>query len=236
MNEQHQTQHFDSESYRYVSSYISNGVRTDNSIPNSIEEKRVSSILDVGCGNGEFLADWHARLSAKNSVGVEPSQEGVKLLQKKWNENKQLSFQSAFAHQLPFETDSFDLVTTWSVLHWIGRNEYLQSIGELIRVCKHYLCIMDFVAGEDYRVPYHHKPGLFTYKQDFDPIIRASGIMKPVEKIQWWVDPISKQEITLSQQELHKFKGNPVSYHSRQLVVYEKNYDQLPIMREADFC
>ena len=24
-----------------------------------------------------------------------------------------------------------DIVLVWSVLHWIGRNEYLQSIGEI---------------------------------------------------------------------------------------------------------
>lgn len=181
MKERKQTEAFDAESYRYISSYIDSGGRRDTITPESMIKGSVNSILDVGCGNGDFLSDWKQVFSAKKAVGVEPSEGGVELLKEKWKQNTEMDFHASFAHDLPFETDSFDLVTTWSVLHWIGRNEYLQSIGEMMRVSSKYLCVMDFVAKHDYRTPYHHSDGLYTYKQYFDKVITASGIMRRLE-------------------------------------------------------
>ena len=141
MDEKKQTQEFDLESYRYISSYINDRGRKDPIVPQSINKKLVNSILDVGCGNGEFLNAWKNHFSVGGSaVGIEPSAEGIDLVKEKWRQDETLAFQSSFAHELPFDSDTFDLVTTWSVLHWIGRNEYLPSIGEMIRVCSKYLC------------------------------------------------------------------------------------------------
>jgi ubiquinone/menaquinone biosynthesis C-methylase UbiE len=235
MDEKKQTEQFDSESYRYISSYIDSGGRSDYTIPQSLNSENIQSILDVGCGNGEFLNAWKNHFSAKIGVGIEPSSEGIELVKRKWQSDKELTFQSAFAHNLPYENDSFDLVTTWSVLHWIGRNEYLQSIGEMIRVSSKYLCVMDFVASADYRTPYHHKEGLYTYKQNFDDVISASGIMRPLETLRWWVDPQSGKVIMLEHNNLEKFEKNILSYHARQLVVYEKDYSLLPLKTEKDF-
>ena len=50
---------------------------------------------------------------------------------------------------------TFDIVLVWSVLHWIG-NEYLQSIGEMIRICNKF-SDNGFCCQRDYRVSYHHK-------------------------------------------------------------------------------
>ena len=235
MDEKKQTEQFESESYRYISSYLNDGGRRDLLIPQCLNSDNIQSILDVGCGNGEFLNAWKHHFSAKIGVGVEPSSEGVKLLQNKWSSEKGLTFQNAFAHHLPFDNDKFDLVTTWSVLHWIGRNEYLQSIGEMIRVCSKYLCVMDFVASADYRTPYHHKEGFYTYKQNFDDIISGSGIMRQIETIRWWVNPNNGKVCIIEQNELEKFEKNIISYHARKLVVYEKDYSLLPIKTENDF-
>ncbi len=55
-------------------------------------------------------------------------------------------FKNAFVYQFTFDSDALDLVTIWNVLHWISLNENIQSLDELIRVCKKYLLIMDFSA------------------------------------------------------------------------------------------
>jgi ubiquinone/menaquinone biosynthesis C-methylase UbiE len=145
-----------------------------------------------------------------------------------------VSFLKAFAHQLPFESDTFDLVIAWSVLHWIGRNEYLQSLGELIRVCKKYLVIMDFSAKEDYRVPYKHKEGLYTYKHDFEITVTSSGVMRAVKVIRFYVNPRDKKIVIVNKQQLEDFES-VVNYHSRKLVIFEKNYDLLQCKEESDF-
>lgn len=235
MKEKKQTEQFNLESYRYISSYIDDKEKPDLIIPQSLKSKTIETILDVGCGNGVFLNYWKNFFSTKRAVGIEPSIDGIKLVKKKWQKEKGLNFQSSFAHNLPFESDSFDVVTAWSVLHWIGRNEYLQSIGEMIRVCSKYLLIMDFVAKKNYRTPYSHAKGLYTYKQDFENLINASGIMKKLEVIRWWVNPQNGKVSFLKKDDLDQFEGNNISYYARKLVVYEKDYSLLPIKNENDF-
>lgn len=236
MNKQrNQTDEFESESYRYVTSYLSDEIKTDFFFPNSLLKKTLTTMLDVGCGNGIFLNEWQKKFQLDRAVGIEPSAKAVNLLNDKWRSDDGIEFESAYAHDLPFENDSFDLVTTWSVLHWVGRNEYLQSIGELVRVCRKYLCIMDFVASKDYRVSYQHKEGMFTYKQDFDAVLKASGIMKPIETIRWWVNPLNGSMEFLKESDLEVFDKNTLSYHARKLVVYEKDYELLKVCSESDF-
>ena len=232
-----QTRCFQDESYRFVSSNIKNINRSNyfSYSPKSLAKDKIDSILDVGCGNGERLNEWRINFESTTAVGIEPSEQAVELLNDKWNNVEEISFISGYAHSLPFETDTFDLVTAWSVLSWVGRPEYIQSIGELIRVCSKYLCIVDFCASKDYRVPYSHEDGLYTYKQDFDPIVCASGIMKSIEVKRWWPDPETKKRNSIEESDLKKFELNKLSYFARKLVVYEKNYNLLPIKSQIDF-
>ena len=229
-----QTNFFDKESYRYISTHLNHPVYEIDMIPKSLYDLSISSMLDIGCGNGSFMAKWKKKLNIEFAKGVEPSKDGVKLLNEKWADSKSITFESSFAHKLPFKSDSFELVTNWSVLHWIGRNEYLQSIGEMIRVCSKYLCVMDFVGSKDYRNSYHHQEGLFTYKQDFDKVISASGIMKPIETLTWWVDPKDGKIKKIPENEFLDFE-NKISYSSRKCVVYEKDFSYLPNKKESDF-
>lgn len=108
--------------------------------------------------------------NGSTGVGLEPSAEGIRLLQKKHANCASISFVQGSAHQLPFSSNSFDLVVAWSVLHWIGRDEYLQALGELIRVTSSILLIMDFDPLDSYRTPYVHNPDFHTFKHDFEPL------------------------------------------------------------------
>jgi ubiquinone/menaquinone biosynthesis C-methylase UbiE len=228
-----QTSHFENESKRYVSSYIDLPVYA--LFPKTIDLKEINTMCDVGCGNGELLSAYKNLYSISKCVGVEPSEESVKLLKNKFDQNIGFNFLCAFAHKLPFDTNNFDLVLCNSVLHWVGRDEYLQSLGELIRVTKKYLIIMDFVGSKDYRVPYHHKLGLFTYKQDFEKVITASGIMEKIETIQYYYDSSNSTFHNINENDLHPFEGNILNYHSRKMIVFQKNYDLLPLKSIQDF-
>lgn len=228
-----QTREFESESLRYVSSHLNTQAVIKSTFP--VLSKNIKSILDVGCGNGHFLYSWKQHYQVQEAMGVEPSSEAVRLLKEKWGCVNGMNFCSASAHRLPFDTNSFDIVTVWSVLHWVGRNEYLQSLGEIIRVCNRYLVVMDFVARDEYRVPYSHKNGLFTYKQDFQKVIEGSGIMKSIETTRWWVDPNNNKLHMINEEDLNPFEQNILSYHARKTVIFEKDYDFLPVKDGQSF-
>ncbi len=229
-----QTNEFGKESFRYVSSYLDAPPNRHFLLDEEAFTKPIKNILDVGCGNGSSLLSLCEGFSALG-VGVEPSKEAIILLKEKYSKNPSLSFELASVHSLPFNTDTFDLVTIWSVLHWVGRNEYLQSLGELIRVTSDYLVVMDFVASEDYRVPYHHDPKFFTYKTDFEDLILKSGIMKKIVERRFWVPSGSNQLELINESDLKPFLGNNLSYHARKLVIFKKDYNLLPIYQELDF-
>ena len=194
-----------------------------------------TSILDVGCGPGTFVTSLVAAFNPSSAVGVEPSAQAAELLNQTYGADVRLSFRQGSAHALPFETDSFDLVVCWSVLHWVGRNEYLQALGELVRVTKRYLLVMDFVAGENYRVPYSHEDGLLTYKQDFVPAVLSSGIMTVTEEHRWWDANRPGEVHAITDEDLVPFEGNPLSYHARRGVLFTKDYSALPVHTASDF-
>ena len=232
-----QTSDFESQSLRYVSSFL-NLEEAEHPLLGyadfQITTLPIESILDVGCGNGNSLKSLCNSLSCKG-VGIEPSPEAVSLLSTKFIDSGNLEFRCASVHHLPFASDSFDLVTAWSVLHWVGRNEYLQSIGEMIRVTRKYLVIMDFVAKNDYRVTYHHDDDMFTFKMDFEKAVLQSGIAKKLHEDRWWISPEDGKRHMISKDQLSPFLQNPINYHSRKMVIFEKVYDKLPILNELDF-
>jgi SAM-dependent methyltransferase len=195
----------------------------------------IETVLDVGCGGAVLLKSVVEKFNARTGVGVEPSSAGVELLRQFHAQETRLQFEVGLAHNLSFESDSFDLVVCWSVLHWIGRNEYLQSLGELIRVTRKWLLVMDFVASCDYRVPYSHQPGFFTFKQDFVPAVLASGIMVMVDEKRWWDGHIPGGVEPIEESELTPFLENPLNYHSRRGVLFSKHHEALPVHEEADF-
>jgi ubiquinone/menaquinone biosynthesis C-methylase UbiE len=230
-----QTTEFEEESFRYVSSYLDAPPHRHFLLDEEeLKKAPIKNILDVGCGNGLSLLSLCDGFSAKG-VGVEPSKEAITLLKNKYSQKPSLSFESASVHSLPFESDTFDLVTIWSVLHWVGRNEYLQALGELIRVTSDYLVVMDFVASEDYRVPYHHNSKFFTYKTDFEDLVLKSRIMKKVAEKRYWATPGADSVEFIKESQLTPFLGNHLSYHARKLVIFKKDYDLLPIFQESDF-
>lgn len=235
--EAHQTANFESQSLRFVESHLHDFPDAPDWVVNSptLTLARPTSILDVGCGPGTFLKSLVAAFHPSIAIGVEPSLQAAELLNQTYGEDDRLSFQQGSAHSLPFETDSFDLVVCWSVLHWVGRNEYLQAIGELVRVTRAHLLVMDFVAAVNYRVPYSHEDGLFTYKQDFVPAVMATGIMTMTEQHRWWDGNQPGEVHVIAEEDLVPFEENPLSYHARRGVLFTKDYSALPAHTAADF-
>tara|TARA_B100001121_G_C18667911_1_gene612304 strand:+ start:533 stop:1285 length:753 start_codon:yes stop_codon:yes gene_type:complete len=240
-----QTYCWDKESARYTSENIKRRRLDDYSNEfKFFNNKNIKSILDVGCGSGEMLKDLTVKLNNKknkiiNATGLEPSREASRILKRKYKDDKNLSFINSYAHALPFNDNSFDLVYAWSVLHWIDRNNYLQSIGEMIRVTKKYLVIMDFYSGKDYRVNYSHNKDFYTYKSDFDVILKHSGVMMKQTDLIWRLDPednFSKKFI--SKKELRSMSNNfsnKFNWDARRFVIYKKDTNLLKTVKNQAF-
>jgi len=229
-----QTKNFDKQSLRYVVSAINDEANIGwlFDTPQFCNFKP-ENILDVGCGGGANLAYLANRFGVEG-YGVEPSEEAVSILKENYKQSN-INFQRASAHHMPFDSDKFDLVIIWSVLHWVGRNEYLQTIGELIRVTKKYLLIMDFSPVENYRTPYHHDKRFYTYKMDFEPIVLNSGVMAKECEMRWYVNQENNEIIHIDEESLTPLLNNELNYHARKMNLFRKDNELLPIYHADDF-
>lgn len=114
----------------------------DSSIPDHVIEhltaRRVSlaeslapagRVLDVGCGTGRFLSAL-PRQYERTGVDVSPGMLD-------FARRKGLDVEQAGADNLPFDDASFDLVTTFAVLHHLIDPDLVRaSLREMVRVTK----------------------------------------------------------------------------------------------------
>jgi len=94
-----------------------------------------NSILDVGCGNGIFVNTLMHRFPHRFNrlTGLDLSEEALKYVRTE-------KFAGSVA-KLPFEDQSFDLVTCLEVLEHLPQEDFEKGISELQRVSKKYIII-----------------------------------------------------------------------------------------------
>lgn len=128
---------------------------TINSIPSG-----VSSILDVGCGDGRITN--RLACSYPQVVGVDISEEALKHVQTK--------VVRASAEHLPFKNRSFDLVMATELIEHLPKPIYQKTLGEIRRIARRWIivsvpwreqlavaqarCIR---CGTVFHVNYHHR-------------------------------------------------------------------------------
>lgn len=88
-------------------------------------------ILDLGCGPGSLWPYWEKLPSPGRLVGVDLSPGMIEQAQRKHPEGE---FAVGRAHQLPFESGSFDLVIASAVLHHIPDEHLPAALDEIARV------------------------------------------------------------------------------------------------------
>lgn len=90
-------------------------------------------VLDAACGEG-YGSDILARDAAK-VYGIDISEESIIHAKNKYD-NKRISYQVASVCELPFDTDSFDVVVSFETLEHIDEASQLQFLQEIQRVLK----------------------------------------------------------------------------------------------------
>ncbi len=134
-------------------------------------------VLEIGCANG-YRLDKIARRYGCPTTGVEPSAEAIADGRLRYPD---VRFHRGTASDIPLIAN-FDLVIVNFVLHWVDRSSILRSVAEIDRTVADngYLIIGDFLPSYPQRVPYKHKLGLWTYKQNYAALFLASGLYRVV--------------------------------------------------------
>lgn len=117
-------------------------------------------VAEVGCGQGGRL---HALAKQKSwmALGLDPSAQAVAAASRLG-----VDAQVGTAEQLPFDNNSIDLLVFGFCLYLCDRGDLFGIAAEAHRVLKPqaWLAILDFWSPNHHSNPYHHKPGIQSYK------------------------------------------------------------------------
>jgi SAM-dependent methyltransferase len=163
-----------------------------------LDEETVApqDVLEVGCSNGWRLAMLAARGTGIGhpirAVGVEPSMAAVADGRRLFGPAVELW--NGHAAALPAELGQFDLVMLPFVLHWLARSDLdplTTALGTLLKPAG-LVAIADFHPDQPERVRYKHRAGLWTYKDDYGPVMaRKLGMRIQASRVFDHRDPTS---------------------------------------------
>ena len=145
---------------------------------------QIESILEIGCSNGVNL-DRMCRLLDARGDGIDPSTLAVTEGNLKFGGDGRVKLHTGTASSLPFDPQSFDLIYFGFCLYLLDRSDLFLAIAEADRVLKSggFLAITDFDPIHQHKRPYHHKDGVFSFKQDYSRLFTASGAFYLAGKI-----------------------------------------------------
>ena len=90
------------------------------------------ALLDIGCGTGQFLEMVEQGYPDAVLHGIEPNLEMLTRAHAKFG--KRINCVQAWAHELPFEDASFDVLTCNNMFHYV--EEPLEALAEFKRVLR----------------------------------------------------------------------------------------------------
>lgn len=113
-----------------------------------ITADNVETVLDVGCGNGDFLIGLQKRFFYfKEMVGCDFTPEMVVLANKKIVKKSNINFVEGNILSLPFLNKKFDLTICINTLQVIKTEDLEQALSQLNSVTKQYLYVDFWVLG-----------------------------------------------------------------------------------------
>jgi ubiquinone/menaquinone biosynthesis C-methylase UbiE len=93
-----------------------------------------STVLDIGCGTGEFERLVLLEQPEQTIVGVDLSEGMLELAQQKCRDYPHVSFQKASVVALPFADRTFDVIVSASAFHYF--DDPIAALREMQRVLK----------------------------------------------------------------------------------------------------
>jgi ubiquinone/menaquinone biosynthesis C-methylase UbiE len=99
-------------------------------------DQRQLRLLDVACGSGRFLADLAQAFPALPMVGSDLSRAYLDEAARFLHRRRNVTFEQANAEALPFESASFDIVTSIYLYHELPNEVRRRVTSEIARVLK----------------------------------------------------------------------------------------------------
>lgn len=155
-----------------------NNIRNDIIVDN-IQD--ANDIMEVGCGNGKYLADLVDYYNA-GGLGVEPSELAITDGRAMFRE---VEFLNGTALDPSLIRDgSVDLLIYGFCLYLCDRQDLheIVHVGDQMLRDKGHLVIHDFDPEHPHKVPYRHVDGLFSYKMDHSKLWLANPSYSLVSK------------------------------------------------------
>lgn len=126
-----------------------------------------ASFIDLGGGSGAVAAGIKKSQPSWKATVLEPSKKAIKLGSKIFPWIDFVNGSLTQKKDMPKRT--YDLAIISMVFSWIDRSLLSQAIANVDNLVKPegYILIHDFYTPFPHANNYHHKEGLFTYKQDY---------------------------------------------------------------------
>lgn len=158
-------------------------------ILDGLEIKKRDRILDIGCGQGLYLARICIHYGCKG-VGIDASSSSIKYAKDNYG-SKNLSYFKADAGNLPFKADSFDKIVSFDLLeHVEDKRKVLQEMTSVLRkegkivihaVNKNDIFTLNWVLeklGYDVYTRAMHQRNLFVESKKLQKDLRELGFRK----------------------------------------------------------
>ena len=120
-------------------------------------------VLEIGCSHGTRLSNLNS-LFNWDVYGLDPSAKAIDACC-----SKSISATVGTADHLPYQSESFDIVILGFCLYLCDRSDLFLIASEVNRVLKKasWLAMIDFWSPYPYSNPYHHLPGVHSYKMNY---------------------------------------------------------------------
>jgi len=132
--------------------------------------------LEIGCGYGR-LTPWIADF-ATEAHAIDPNESAIRTAQEQYTH---VNFETAFAQDLPYSDDSFDLIVTWTVLQSISPDMIQDVATEIMRVLAPdgTLVLAEQVEKPDRKITWSRSES--EYEELFTPLEIIESRPRPVE-------------------------------------------------------
>ena|ERR1700722_19706173 len=103
------------------------------------------TILDVGCGGGQFAIQLAEQFPQAQVMGIDISSQAIEFAKKRLKETfvKNVKFDLSSSSQLPFLPNSFDVVTSTLVCHHLKDDQLIDFLKHSYQIAKRSVIIND---------------------------------------------------------------------------------------------
>ena len=134
------------------------------------------SVLEIGCSDGTKLDHFRRNLpeTGLTLAGIDPAAGAIEGGRTRY---PGIDLRVGTADELPFDASAFDLVILGFCLYLLDRRSVFAAVAEVDRVLSPggLVSITDFAPPVPERRPYHHREGVFSFKNDHAAFFLGGG-------------------------------------------------------------